>query len=41
MNKKHYEDLLFEVIVMKENDVMSVSSDIYFDNDMPTGKLEW
>ena len=40
MTKKHYEDLLFEVIIIKEKDVMSVS-DIYFDNDMPTGKLEW
>lgn len=41
MNKKHYEDLLFEIILLKETDVMSVSSDNNFDNDMPTGDLEW
>ena len=41
MNKKHYEDLLIELVLLMDKDVLSISNDNYYDNNIPAGKLEW
>lgn len=41
MNKKHYEDLFIEMFNLSDSDVLSISSDNKFDNDMPATGLGW